>query len=95
MDHGQIGDPHDIERMLNGYRLATAEILYHMPDNLDLLQIFVWQDYDLIPDFPVLNTFLNFWHDHLDGPLHSVRVASAALLTPAEFSAVDGVIRIH
>jgi len=27
---------------LNGYRLTTAEILYHMPDHPYLLQSFVW-----------------------------------------------------
>jgi uncharacterized protein Usg len=85
----------DIELVLKGYRLATAEILYRMPDNLDFLQTFLWQDLDIAPEFPVLCRFLRFWEENLDGPLHSVRVASSQLLTPAEFRAVDGVIRLH
>jgi uncharacterized protein Usg len=40
----------DIELVLKGYRLATAEILYRMPDNLDFLQTFLWQDLDIAPD---------------------------------------------
>jgi uncharacterized protein Usg len=36
--------PKEAERMLNGFRLTTAEIFYHMPDYLDLLQTFVWQE---------------------------------------------------
>ena len=38
-----------IDLMLKGYRLTTAEILYHMPDHPKLLQSFVWQELDLEP----------------------------------------------
>ncbi len=61
-----------------GYRLATAEILYHMPDHPNLLQTYVWQGWDLAPRYPALRAFLDFWRRELDGALHSVRVASAA-----------------
>ena len=33
----------DFERMLDGYRLTTAEILYHLPDHPGLLQTYLWQ----------------------------------------------------
>jgi uncharacterized protein Usg len=56
-----------IDLMLKGYRLTTAEILYHMPDHPKLLQSFVWQELDLEPQFPVLSKFLNFWQEKLDG----------------------------
>ena len=46
---------------LQGYRLTTAEILYHLPDHPHLLQSFVWQQLDLAPDFPGLRKFLDFW----------------------------------
>jgi uncharacterized protein Usg len=91
----QVCDYREIELVLKGYRLATAEILYRMPDNLDFLQAYLWQDFDIAPEFPVLNRFLKFWEENLDGPLHSVRVASSQLMTPAEYRAVDGVIRLH
>lgn len=80
---------------LKQYRLTTAEILYHMPDHPALLQSFVWQDLDLAPEFPVLRKFLNFWTRSLDGKLHSVTVASAELITPAEFRFVDAQFRLH
>lgn len=69
---------------LRDYRLTTAEILYHLPDHPGILQTFVWQDYDLAPNFPVLRRFLDFWSHSLEGKLHSVKVASARLITPAE-----------
>ncbi len=91
----QVRDHREIELVLKGYRLASAEILYRMPDNPDFLQAYIWQDFDIAPDFPVLLKFLRFWEENLDGPLFSVRVASSQLLTPAEYRAVDGIIRIH
>jgi uncharacterized protein Usg len=68
-----------------GYRLTTAEILYHMPDHPGLLQTFVWQDLDIAPKFPVLHKFLDFWERQLDGKLHSVRVGAASLIKPGEW----------
>lgn len=78
-----------------GYRLTTAEILYHMPDARDLLQSFVWQDYDMAPEFPVLKRFLDFWEENLDGPLHSVRVAHAPLISPSECRSHAVELRLH
>ena len=75
----------DFRRQLEGYGLTTAW----------LLQTYVWQDYDLCPIFPHLNKFLNFWLEKLEGPLHSVTVAHARLIKPAEIRAVDGEFRLH
>ncbi|HWA18315.1 MAG TPA: protein usg [Devosia sp.] len=67
-----------------GYGLTTAQIVYRMPDHLDLLQDFVWQRYDTFPNFPVLGTFLAFWEETIEGPIHSVTVAHARLLRPTD-----------
>jgi uncharacterized protein Usg len=80
---------------LHQYRLTTAEILYHMPDHPALLQSFIWQDLDLVPEFPVLRKFLDFWNRSLDGKLHSVKVASTGLMSPAEFRFADAQLRLH
>lgn len=85
----------DLELQLKNYRLTTAEILYHMPDLPTLLQSFVWQKLDLAPHFPELKKFLEFWEQRLDGKLHSVRVASAQLIKPAEVRLTDGEFVIH
>src|SRR3546814_12224171 len=42
---------------LQGYGLTTAEIHFYRPDAPSLLQLFVWQEYDLAPDSPVLFEF--------------------------------------
>ena len=68
----------ELAAQLAGYRLTTAEILYHMPDHPGLLQSYLWQELDLAPRFPVLRRFLEFWERSLDGRLHSVRVGTMA-----------------
>ncbi len=32
----------ELELRIQGYRLTTAEILYHLPDHPSLLQSFTW-----------------------------------------------------
>ncbi len=74
-------------QQLQGYRLTTAEILYHMPDHPGLLQTYVWQELDLAPIFPTLRRFLRFWQRELDGKLHSVRVGTSRMIGPARYTA--------
>ena len=85
----------DFQRQMEGYGLTTAEIHYRLPDFPALLQTYVWQDYDLAPEFPTLLGFLDHWRRALDGPLHSVRVAHRRLIRPCEWRAVDGILRLH
>ncbi|ALC12363.1 usg protein [Sphingopyxis sp. 113P3] len=80
---------------LQGYGLTTAEIHYYRPDAPSLLQLFVWQEYDVAPDFPELRRFLDHWRREIEAALHSIRVAHRNLIGPAEWRAVDGVISIQ
>ncbi|HEV2188629.1 MAG TPA: hypothetical protein VGR70_15575 [Stellaceae bacterium] len=57
------------------YRLTTAQIVYRLPDDPEKLQTFIWQKFDIAPDFPALSKFLDFWRKNIDGALHSVTVA--------------------
>jgi uncharacterized protein Usg len=88
-------DKSEIGLLLEDYRLTTAEIFYHLPDHPSLLQTYVWQEYDLTPDFPELQKFLEFWERSLDGRLHSVSVASAELIIPNDYRQGHGEIYIH
>ncbi len=85
----------DFSLQLEGYGLTTAEIHYRLPDHPSLLQLYVWQEYDLAPAFPTLKGFLDHWQRALDGPLHSVRVTHQHLIRAAEWKAVDGIICAH
>ena len=79
----------DLEKQLDGYQLTTAEILYHYPDHPDLLQSYIWQEYDLAPKFPILYSFLDFWESEIDGKLHSVYIASKEIISPAHLDHCD------
>ncbi|HTV35620.1 MAG TPA: usg protein [Xanthobacteraceae bacterium] len=85
----------DFRRQLEGYGLTTAEIFYWLPDHPLLLQSYVWQEYDLWPDFPTLKKFLRFWQTELEGPLFAVTVAHAKLIKPAEIRTATGDFAIN
>ena len=85
----------DFYKQVQGYGLTTAEIVYRRPDHRWLLQTYVWQNYDLFPNFPLLKQFLSFWGETLEGPLYAVTVAHSKLIKPAELRTVDGIFRLN
>ena len=91
----ELGTATPLERQLKGYRLATAEITYRLPDHPSLLQTFTWQHLDLAPGYPELRKFLVFWAEQIEGKLHSVRVGRAELLAPSRYTHAAGVWRLH
>ncbi len=86
---------HTFDVAMRGYRLTTAEILYHMPDHPGLLQSFIWQELDRAPEFPVLRKFLRFWQTNLDGKVHSVRVAARGVISAAELKHAGTEFTLH
>ena len=85
----------ELELMLAGHGLTTANIFYHMPDHRSVIQSYLWQGYDIAPEFPKLHNFLKFWEAELDGPLHSVQYTHKRLIRPGEWRKVDGEILLN
>ena len=85
----------DVKLIERGYRITTAEILYHMPDHPALLQTFLWQALDLAPRYPVLSRFLMYWEKNLDGRLHSVRLAAAGIFSARELKHANFEFSVH
>ena len=83
------------DKQLRDYRLTTAEILYHLPDHPSLLQSYVWQEYDIAPEFPILRKFLDFWTRNLEGKLHSVKVANVQLITTPEARYANALLQLQ
>lgn len=79
----------DLGKQMNDYRLTTAQIIYHLPDHENLLQEFIWQEYDIAPLYPTLHEFIDFWVDKIDGKLHSVYVAKKELITSGDYIFAD------
>ncbi|HTR18521.1 MAG TPA: usg protein [Candidatus Paceibacterota bacterium] len=85
----------DFVKQVEGYGLTTAHILYRIPDYQNILQTYVWQEYDIFPRFPELHRFLKFWEEQIEGPLHSVKVAHSRLIRPAELRPVGAHFQLH
>ena len=83
------------ELQLHGYRLTTAEIIYRLPDHPALLQSFIWQKFDLAPDFPELSKFLEFWKLNIEGKLHSVNVKQSSRTAPNRVRHVNHQLALH
>jgi uncharacterized protein Usg len=84
-----------IRKQLEGYRLTTAEILYHLPDHPHLVQSFIWQQFDIAPRYPELQRFLAFGEQNIEGKLHSVQVAQASLIGPPRMRHAQVSLSLH
>ncbi len=83
------------QAQIQGYGLTTANIVYRLPDHPALLQEFLWQHYDLAPDFPELFKFLDFWDREIEGPVHSVKIAHKKLIGATEWRGAKGMYGLH
>ncbi len=88
-------DRRETELMLQGYGLTTAEFFYRLPDFRNVLNSFVWQEYDIAPDHPRLFKFIEFWQEKIEGPLHSVRFVPRRQIGPRGWRNVTGEFTLH
>ena len=82
----------ELSLRLKGWRLATAEVLYYMPDHPTLLQSFIWQTLDLAPSYPRIHRFLDFWRREIDAVIHSVQLATGETLAPAKLQSASVIL---
>ncbi|WP_084400038.1 usg protein [Henriciella aquimarina] len=85
----------DFRDQLSGGGLLTAEIIYYRPDFPKLLQSFVWQTVDKAPKFPRLAEFLDHWRREIEAVIHSINIAHADLIKPAEVRLVGDELKLH
>src|SRR3954463_2983972 len=95
LERREEADVTAFELQLQGYRLTTAEIIYRLPDHPALLQSFIWQKFDLAPDFPELRKFLEFWSTNIEGKLHSVNVKQSIRTAPNRIRHVKHELTLH
>ena len=85
----------EFETQLKGGRLTTAEVLYYMPDHPKLLQSFMWQTLDVAPEYPRVHSFLDYWRKEIQAVIHSVRLSTVGIVTPARVRFADMVGTLH
>lgn len=79
-----------IRRALNFHRV-TAEVIYYRPDAPSLLQSFVHQFDDVLPELTRVRRFLTFWGRELkEAPINSVRVTCGRLVALSDFRHAKG-----
>ena len=82
----------EMELRLKGWRLATAEVLYYLPDHPSLLQSFIWQTLDIAPHYPRIHRFLDYWRREIDAVIHSVQLATGETLAPAKLQSASVIL---
>jgi uncharacterized protein Usg len=75
--------PHS-KMLSDGPQMTSVEILYQTPGRPHLIQSFLWQDYDVAPEFPRLKRFLRFWAERFGVTVHSIHLIEQEETSPAE-----------
>ena len=55
--------------------LVLVNVNYFMPDYNSIVQEFIWQTEDYIPQLPRTHKFLIYWKDNIDAVINEVSVS--------------------
>ena len=58
--------------IIKKWTTATVQVVYYIPDHLSLVNEFMWQTEDQIPEYPRITEFLDYWDKNIDGPIKEV-----------------------
>lgn len=76
-------------------RIITLDILYYMPDRPSIVQEFIWQTEDHIPELFRVHKFLNYWKDNIDAVIKEILMSGLDQNGPTRFSNIDDIISIN
>ena len=71
--------------------LTTIKVIYFLPDYNSILQEFVFQQYDILPEYPKLKKFIRFWRKNIEAEIHRVDFSSMF----SEYKFVETVLTIN
>ena len=54
---------------------VVLRVYYWMPDYNNILQEFMWQLIDVVPEYPRVHRFLNHWHENIEAVIETVEVS--------------------
>jgi len=57
------------EIIFKKWTIASVQVVYYIPDYWSLVNEFIWQTEDRLPDYPRITEFLDYWDKHIDGPM--------------------------
>ena len=71
--------------------LTTIKVIYYLPDYDHILQEFVFQQYDIVPEYPKLKKFIRFWRKNIEAEIHRVDFSSVF----SEYKFVETVLTLN
>ena len=66
-------------------------MIYYLPDYDHILQEFVFQQYDIVPEYPKLKKFIRFWRKNIEAEIHRVDFSSVF----SEYKFVETVLTLN
>ena len=54
---------------------VVLRVYYWMPDYNNILQEFMWQLNDVVPEYPRVHRFLNHWHENIEAVIQTLEVS--------------------
>jgi len=66
-------------------------VIYYLPDYDHILQEFVFQQYDIVPEYPKLKKFIRFWRKNIEAEIHRVDFSSVF----SEYKFVETVLTLN
>jgi len=60
--------------ILKKWTVASVQVVYYIPDYMSLVNEFVWQTEDQLPEYPRITRFLDYWDKNIDGPIKEVYI---------------------
>ena len=64
-----------VMRIIHKPVLVTVNVTYYRPDYRNILNEFLWQVDDVVPELYRVHKFLNFWKDNIEAVIQKVEVA--------------------
>ncbi len=56
------------------WTVASVQVVYQIPDYLNIVNEFIWQTEDQLPEYPRITRFLDYWDKNIDGPIKEVYI---------------------
>lgn len=90
-----VSKPTVLELLSAGHGPTIAHIFYRVSDQPTILNCYIWQGYDIAPDYPELFAFIDFWQLHNEGQLQLIKLGHLRLLAPGTWQRMVTEYRYH
>ncbi len=56
------------------WTVATVQVVYYIPDYVHIVNEFMWQTEDTLPEYPRITKFLDYWDKNIECPIKEVYI---------------------